>query len=122
VVVVFQILVGDVGGLVAFGAEILKLSALSSFSREAEAAADAEGVRMMHAAGLDPLALARFFERLDEKHGDVPGAVAWLSSHPQNQARVAAIKAQAAALPPVESKPLDVDWAGLRQRLGIAPK
>jgi predicted Zn-dependent protease len=80
---------GDVGRLasVVGGAGGNKLFLKSN--REAEAQADAEGARLMAAAGYDPREMAEFFERLEgrdgERVGEEPG------DHPDPASRVAAI-------------------------------
>lgn len=103
------ILLGDVQGIILTGAEILQFATLNSYSRDQEGAADREGVRMLYEAGIDPMALTEFFESLHKEHGDVPGAISWLSTHPQHKERIAAVKAQLAELPPKKFEPLDID-------------
>lgn len=116
IVTAVRILVGDTQGLVAFGAELFTLASVNSYSRRQEMAADEEAVRMLHAAGIDPAGLARFFEVLDREQGDLPSAVSWISTHPQNQARIARIRDQLAALGGPSYQPLAVDWAEVRRR------
>jgi len=90
---------GDVGRLAAFvgGAEANKFFVRSN--REAEAQADAEGARLMAAAGYDPREMARFFERLYEG-GERAGHEEESGDHPDPASRVAAIGGLAAALKP----------------------
>ncbi len=110
-------LLGDTSGIIMAGSELFQMASINSYSREQEAAADEEGVRMMHAAGLDPLALTKFFETLHKEHGDVPGVISWLSTHPQHQQRIDAVKEQVAALPPKEYLPLEIDLVEIKKRL-----
>lgn len=105
---------GRVEGIATAGVELARLAAANSYSRDQETAADAEGVRIMHAAGLDPTALASFFEKLKKEHGGLPGALEWISTHPDHDARIAAVERQAAELPAAEFEPLDVDWADVQ--------
>jgi Zn-dependent protease with chaperone function len=109
------ILLGDVQGIIMTGVEILQFATLNSYSRDQEGAADREGVRMLYEAGIDPLALTEFFESLHEEHGDMPGAISWLSTHPQHKQRIAAVKAQLAELPPKKFEPLDIDLDELKK-------
>jgi predicted Zn-dependent protease len=86
---------GDVGRLasVVGGAKANKFFLKSN--REAEEQADAEGARLMAAAGYNPREMAEFFERLEERDGGVreePG------DHPDPASRVAAIRMIAAEL------------------------
>lgn len=112
-----NLLLGDTKGLVAAGAELFQSASVSSYSREQENAADEEGVRMLHAAGIDPRGLTRFFETLKGEGGDLPGVVSWLSTHPQHEARIAAIRDQLAAFPNQEYRPVEVDWAEVQRRV-----
>jgi Zn-dependent protease with chaperone function len=104
-----KVLLGDVQGVIMAGTELFQLATISSYSRIQENAADHEGVRMLYEAGVDPTGLAQFFETLHEEHGNVPGIIAWLDSHPQDKERIAAVKAQLAELPPKKFEPLDID-------------
>lgn len=117
IVVAFELLIGDVGGLVALGVELGKSAALTSYSREHETEADLVGVRMLHAAAIDPLELAGFFEMLRDEGQDVPGAIAWLSTHPQHDVRVATIRGELAKLGHQEYRPLALDWDDVQQHL-----
>lgn len=112
-----QLLLGDTQGLVAAGAELFQLASINSYSRDQEEAADEEGVRMLHAARIDPLALARFFETLQEEHGALPGVVSWISTHPQHEARIAAVRDQLASLPIEKYRPTELDWAEVQRRV-----
>ncbi|MDT7806698.1 MAG: hypothetical protein QOJ70_511 [Acidobacteriota bacterium] len=80
---------GDVGRVAAVlggaGANVLFLKS----NREAELQADAEGARLMAAAGYDPHDMARFFERLYERGGEREQEGP--SDHPDPASRVAAI-------------------------------
>lgn len=81
-----------IGGDIGSGAEdiLIQGSALISlsYSRGAEAQADRYSVELMHKAGKDPEAIARFFERLSEKLGDADGG-GFLSTHPATPERIA---------------------------------
>ena len=66
-------------------------------SRTAEAEADALGAHIMSEAGYDPVALARFFEKLEAQGG--PGAPEFLSDHPSPGNRVEAVQAEARTFP-----------------------
>lgn len=58
-------------------------------NRAAELQADAEGARLLAAAGFNPRAMADFFERLDEREGEREDASA--SDHPDPASRAEAI-------------------------------
>jgi Zn-dependent protease with chaperone function len=79
--------IGDYSALLA-GAPTLFLQA--SYSRSHEREADAEALRLMRAAGIDPRAMVRFFAKLKEampkRDGDAPSL--GLSTHPTDSERV----------------------------------
>jgi predicted Zn-dependent protease len=122
VTAVISLVLGDVGGLSALAVEMLKTGTLTSYGRDQERDADREGVRMVHAAGIDPTGLARFFETLERKGSEVPGALSWLSSHPHSAERRASVEAHAKELGAVAPRPLALDWPALQRRAGSVGK
>lgn len=62
-----------------------------AYSREDEAEADRGAVALLARAGLSADGLAAFFRRMAEQPSAVP---AWLSTHPDSQARAQAVEAQ----------------------------
>lgn len=83
----------------------------SSYSRDAESEADATGLALMAAAGYDGRGIAAFFHRLEEKEGDIPGALALLSSHPLSARRAAVAEATAQpGAPPLSPE----EWKALQ--------
>jgi len=117
-VVAVQVMIGDIGGLMAVVAEVAQQGIITSYGREQETESDLEGLRMAHAAGIDGSALERFFGVLQDEHGDVPEVLQWLSSHPQLGERRAAIKAQWAQLGTFKAVPWGIDWAEVVKRAG----
>jgi predicted Zn-dependent protease len=111
-----QLLLGDTQGLIAAGAELFQLATINGYSREQESEADDEGVRMLHAAGIDPLGFARFFTTLKDEHGDLPGVVSWMSTHPQHDVRIAAVRERLASLEARDYRPIELDWADVQRR------
>jgi predicted Zn-dependent protease len=75
------------------GGQLAILGVLNSFSREAEAEADAFAVRVMPGAGWDPQGLVSFFQTLQQetKGGGKPPE--FLSSHPATESRIEATSA-----------------------------
>jgi predicted Zn-dependent protease len=91
----------------------------AKFSRDAELQADAEGARIMAAAGYDPREMASFFARLGAQEGaqaaDTPG------DHPDPASRVAALAELIPALPQVPTPARDTDeFRRVRSRLNVA--
>ena len=85
---------GDIGAatedVLVQGAGLLALSN----SRAAETEADRYSVELMHEAGHDPEAIARFFELLRDRFG-FAGNFAFLSTHPATQERIDETRAYA---------------------------
>lgn len=111
------LLIGDTGGVVAAGADLFHMASVNSYGRAQESAADAEGVRMLHAAGIDPAGLPKFFETLKHEEGDIPDAIAWISTHPKHDERIEALEKQISALPACVVVPLELDWSDVQRRV-----
>lgn len=112
-----QLILGDATGLAGIAKEVLGIASVNAYSREQENEADVVGTRFLHRAEIDPAALGAFFALLAAESGDVPSAMAWLSTHPQLEARTRAITLESARLGPVEWRPIEVDWEAVRERL-----
>lgn len=78
------------GGIVLFLTEQL-LS--SSYSREAETAADLYAIEQLAEAGVDPAALGDLFETMREQFGDIEGPLRHFVSHPSLEDRIEAARA-----------------------------
>ncbi len=113
-----NLLLGDMQGLMVLGSELFQLATINSYSREQESNADSEGVRMLHAAAIDPLGLAQFFEKLKEQGNGLPGGLAWISTHPDHDQRIMNVRSQLASLPTIKYRPLEVDWDEVLKRVG----
>ncbi len=87
-----QEIINAVGGL-GLNAVFLK------YSRDAETQADIVGAQIMAAAGYDPMAMASFFDVLQQQQRGNPGAVQqFFSSHPPPANRAARIRQEAQLL------------------------
>ena len=123
VVLLIDVLIGDIAGIAQSAAELYSLSQVQSYGRELEEESDAEAVRMLARGGLDPGAVAAFFQALQESSPQSDsGVLDWLSTHPSHQARVDAAGGLASspeiqALRPATPAPLDVDWPALQAAL-----
>lgn len=123
VVAAFQLLFGDVSGVLAIAAELLREGAINHYSREHEHEADMDAVATLHRAHLDANALADFFALLQRQHGDMPSGFQWLGTHPELGARIEEVRAERKRLGDPHSTPLDLgngsDWAAVRARSGF---
>ncbi len=85
------------------------------FSREAEMQADAEGLRRLVAARIDPSGMASFMDKLAAKDKDA-ASPEWLSTHPASKDRADNLRSAAAALAgPWNALP--IDWAAVKGSL-----
>jgi Zn-dependent protease with chaperone function len=109
VVIGVQVLTGDVSGL---SGQIATAALTNGYSRDMEREADAEGLRMLAAAGIDPHGMAEFFALMDAS-----GIPAWLSTHPDNAERIATIKAAIPQLTGPAITPLAIDWSAIQAAL-----
>lgn len=112
-----RILTGDVGWLESMGIDFARQAALSGYSRAAETEADVAGVQMLHAAAIDPLELAAFFELLKAEEPGAAVNIKWLGTHPDHDARIAQVRSELAKLSPQQYRALDIDWQNVQQRL-----
>jgi len=96
---------GEIGSDVAAGI------VTSKFSRDDELEADAAGIALLNAAGIDSRGLARFFDTMAEAGNEIPGALEFLSTHPTGEHR----QAQIANLHKAGAPALGADeWQALR--------
>lgn len=100
---VLGLLFGDFAGgaMVLFLAERI-ISA--DYSQEAEANADSFAHEIMAQAGFPPSAMATFFDRLRQEHGDAPGIVQHFAAHPALGDRIEAAQ---------DATPQDVEFASV---------
>ncbi len=111
----FDVVFGGAGAGQAIAIASVNLAGLR-YSRGDEADADARGLGYLEAAHIDPDALARLFERLEQEGGEIPTL---LSSHPATAARAAAARARAQAgrQPSLD----DAQWRIVRSACGGSP-
>jgi predicted Zn-dependent protease len=114
---------GDLSGMVTLALEGARVVAALGYTRQAEAEADAEGVRMLLAAGIDPTAMVAFYERvlrpLDASESG--GLWRYFRTHPSVDDRSAALRAhiRAAAGPgPYAALLPDVAWREVKRICG----
>jgi len=82
----------------------------AKFSRTDEAEADAEGVRNVIRAGVDPEGIPEMFEILLEERRTRPAGVeAWFATHPMEEDRIAQTRKQIASYDPAVLRSLTED-------------
>ena len=96
---------GDVSGVGAFGVQAASTLASLHYSRETEEQADQAGMALVHAAHIDPQGMVAFFTTL-KNHAAGVKPPAYLSTHPDSDARITALKKIASAYEPAQPTPL----------------
>jgi len=122
VMIGLQVLLGDASGLAGLAGQGAMTAILNGYSRDKEREADAEGLRMLMAAGIDPQGLPEFFNLLKGEAGsEMPGMLTWMSTHPEHDERIANLRQQIAAAPSTAIRPLDLDWAAVQAAVAKLP-
>lgn len=114
---------GDLSGIAAFGLETARTLGLLRYSRRSEEEADAEGMRLLLAAGVDPAGMIAFFETMEKKNGEAPALLSYLSTHPGAEQRVEKLRvmAQGARQKSIRLIP-DYDWQEMKKICHATPK
>jgi predicted Zn-dependent protease len=90
---------------------------LLRYSRDHEAEADAEGMRMVLAAGIDPSGMIAFYELLAREGPAIPGVLEYASSHPSTAQRIERLRALSAGAPAPSINWGDAEeWVTVRTR------
>ena len=114
-----SIFFGNLDALSSLALDLFQVATVNGYSQDQETDADLEGCQMLIAAKIDPRGMADFFRLMQEEYGDVPDALAWTSTHPQHEERIAAILAyEKKHGADVEYEPLDIDWDAVHTALG----
>ena len=109
-------LLGDVGGVMAFGVQGARALGEFRYSRDAESAADRDGLAMLQAAGVDPAGMLAFFRAMEKLEGSQPKLARYLSTHPASAERLQVLSAAAAAGPRPTVKLLEgYEWGDIKK-------
>ena len=118
VAIMIDLVLGNVEGIIAFGAEIFSASAVNAYSRDAETDADVEGLKLMVDAGMDPSGMVEFFQIMEQEEDELTEMIPlWMRSHPEHEERIVVLQAQIGALPMKDYPPLDLDWDAVKAEL-----
>lgn len=97
----------------------------AKFSRDDEAEADAEGVKNVVRAGIDPRGIPEMFQILLDERQRSPGSVeSWFATHPMEENRIQATQAQIAQINPAILSGLTKDsqsFQSFKQRIRGLP-
>jgi predicted Zn-dependent protease len=110
---------GDVINVAATGV-------FAKFSRDDESEADAEGVKLMVRAGIDPHGIPEMFRILLDERKQAPGAMdEFFASHPLEEDRIASTNALIARYPAMDLKGMTADsprFQAFKARLASLPE
>jgi Zn-dependent protease with chaperone function len=109
-------MMGDPTGVMAYGLEAANTLVALKYSRETEAEADAGGLRLLLAAGIDPAGMLAFFEQPLTPEQRQTRLSQYTATHPDTQERLARLRAlvsEAQTVPPTPLLP-KADWPALR--------
>jgi Zn-dependent protease with chaperone function len=104
---------GLMGQLAQLGIGFGVGSIFLKYSRDAESQADDVGARIMYKAGYNPVEMANFFEKLEQKGGQ--RGPQFLSDHPNPGNREAAIRKEIATFPRRSYQDNNAEFARIRR-------
>jgi predicted Zn-dependent protease len=100
--------------------QVLKSIVGSSFDRKQEEEADRFALELLEKAHISPKALARFFQRLNEKNLDYDENLEIMMSHPHNDKRIEQVR-KYKTKNGFKPLPFELDWKKVQESLN-APK
>lgn len=111
-----RLLFGQIDFLPAYAQDGALLAAMRGFSQSEELEADTVGVRTLLAADVDPRGLADVFRTLAASPGtEMPGMLAWMSTHPEHGDRIANVERLTREAGPRRFQSFEgLDWAAVR--------
>jgi Zn-dependent protease with chaperone function len=86
------VIMGDANSAMKIGKEGAGLLGALHYTRQFEEQADAEGMRLMLAAGIDPRGMISFFEKIQKEDGKTTAIPAYFSTHPSPESRIEKLK------------------------------
>ena len=123
VAIMIDLALGNMEGIIAFGAEIFSASAVNAYSRDAETDADVEGLKLMVDASIDPTGMVEFFQIMEQEEDELTEMIPmWMRSHPEHEERIVVLQAKIGALPMKDYPPLDMNWDAVKAELGVEPE
>lgn len=116
---VVDMVIGNVEGMIAFGAELFSASAVNAYSRDAETDADVKGLTLLVDAGIDPTGMVEFFQIMEQEEDELTELIPlWMRSHPEHEERIVVLQANIGGLPLKDYEPLDFDWDAVKAAVG----
>ncbi|HEY5648784.1 MAG TPA: M48 family metallopeptidase, partial [Nitrospiria bacterium] len=112
---------GDPSGAVALAVEGAVTLGRLNHSRESEAEADEEGLKILLEAGINPEGMIAFFEKVRDMGGEIPEVLKFLSTHPDTSDRIrdlrSAVRGSKREFTPL---PQNDDWESIRSMCDVS--
>lgn len=121
-----DLLLGDITGVLAVITNNADLLLQNSFSRDQERQADEEGFKLLLKAGVDPIGMQKFFERIlqekelakDHPLSKVETYLSFLSTHPETKERIAKMQEKRENLDNAKNfRPVEFDYNNFREQV-----
>jgi predicted Zn-dependent protease len=126
VYLVFDFIFGNLIGTIAALGDGAEFLLQQGFSREHESDADAQGLEYLHKAGIDPMGMVEFFQKIESESAErldakISNALSFLNTHPAVADRIqtltTTIRAQNYSYTPMPLAPFKAFQAKLRNAL-----
>lgn len=120
IVVLAQLVLGDISGSLEIIIEGAELISIAQFSQHQESEADAVGFELLKNSAIDPRGLASFFQKLEdsksESNQSAEELIGLISTHPSNNKRIEALNTLIQKSP-YKSKPLNINWESVKEAI-----
>ena len=113
------VIMGDANSPMRIGKEGAGLLGTRHYGRQFEEQADAEGIRLILEAGIDPGGMISFFEKIQKEEGKAAAIPAYFSTHPSPESRIERLKTLAGETRNKTFRPLaPYDWKKIQGTCG----
>ena len=117
------VVMGDANSAMKIGKEGAGLLGALHYGRQFEEQADAEGMRLILTAGIDPAGMISFFEMIQKEDGKTTAIPAYFSTHPSPESRFERLKILAGESRDKTFRPLaPYDWKKIQGTCGKKPQ
>jgi len=113
------VIMGDANSAMKIGKEGAGLLGVLRYGRQFEEQADAEGMRLLRAAGIDPRGIISFFEKVKREEEKTAAIPDYFSTHPSPESRIERLKILAGDFRNKTFKPLaSYEWKKIQGSCG----
>ncbi len=121
----FDLLVGNIAGVLAQVSDLAPMLLTQKFSRDFERDADRQGFQFLQAAEIDPSGLTTFFKRMHEEEqssivGQINDSLAIISTHPATPERIEFLETELAKMQSTTYRSFGSEFEELKSLLRAA--